>query len=211
MVEVWRVTWALIKITVPVWTFVISSKSVQIACADSIRERTGRRFCRRCQPCASQSHSAITPRPLQASWRPRHHNQINKHKGEWLLWRSLESVCCALPISPLKWLIGVSSSPICLFVLHLERCDSEMQIDKWFWWISLVSVLGKVYVASAKPKKIRWICKKHLFNPNSSINYPKYRIFVPYSASFFQINLLHILDSNIISKMIFATISFNKN
>lgn len=58
--EVDGVTWVLIKIKVPVWTFIISSKSVEIACADSIRERTGRRHCRRRQPCVSQSRSAIT-------------------------------------------------------------------------------------------------------------------------------------------------------
>lgn len=168
--EVDGVTWVLIKIKVPVWTFIISSKSVEIACADSIRERTGRRHCRRRQPCVSQSRSAITP-PTSAgplvTTASRSNKQTQRRVAQ--LARAGASPLCFANKSGAaaqqrsgsapQWRELITDALFCLFVLRLEQCDSEMQMDRRFWWISPMSFLGKVYVPSAKQENTTWwIC-----------------------------------------------------
>lgn len=168
------VTWVLIKIKVPVWTFIISSKSVQIACADSIRESTGRRHCRCRQPCVSQSHSAITPLTstgLLVTTASRSNKQTLRRAAQPM--RTGASPLCFANKSgrAAQWRELITDALFCLSCV-LSSVTPEMQMDRWFWWSSPMSFLGKVYIASAKLENTTWlICSK--LHPYRSINYPK--------------------------------------
>lgn len=72
----------------PVWIFIIPSKSVQIACADSIRGTTGRGG----DPCVSQSRSPITPSTSTGLLWVTTASESNKQTRRWVAQRALEWV-----------------------------------------------------------------------------------------------------------------------
>lgn len=104
----------------PVWIFITPSKSVQIACADSIRGTTGRGG----NPCVSQSRSLITPPTSTGLLWVTTTSESNKQTRRWAAQCALERVHSVL-ISLTERDRGVHSSRTRHFVWPVSRSMTQ--------------------------------------------------------------------------------------